>query len=113
MKLVSDRGNAVLEFIAFGLAAQLLIFGFLIKLGVDFRGQLASQSMARQVIRTAQLGSSQDSVMAMASEVATVFGVPRADYKVEVNNQCAGAGFLVVAVQVRSTRFEAKGYCLN
>jgi hypothetical protein len=113
LKLGSDRGNAILEFVAFGLAAQLLIFGFLMRLGVDFRSQLAAQSMARQVLRTAQLTSSQESWQAMASEVASAFGISVAEYKVDINNQCASAGYLAVSVQVRSNRFETRGFCLN
>ncbi len=113
LKLGSDRGNAILEFVAFGLAAQLLIFGFLMRLGVDFRSQLAAQSMARQVLRTAQLTSSQESWQAMASEVASVFGISVAEYKVVLNNHCASTGDLAVSVQVRSNRFETRGFCLN
>ena len=112
MKLNSDRGNAILEFIAIGLAAQLLIFGFLMRLGVDFRSQLAAHSIARQMLRSAQIGSGQESALAMASQVASVFGIPRSDYKVAVDDQCSQSGFLIVSVQVRSSRFETKGFCL-
>jgi hypothetical protein len=112
LKLSSDRGNAILEFIIIGLTAQLLIFGFLIRLGIDFRSQLAAHSIARQMLRSAQIGSGQESVLAMAYEAASVFSIPRADYKVAVDDQCAQSGFLIVSVQVRSSRFETKGFCL-
>ena len=75
MRVSDERGNAIIEFIAVGLFAQLIIFGFLVKLGDDFRSQIAAQTIARQAIRTIQMTGSLEASASMANQVASVFGI--------------------------------------
>jgi hypothetical protein len=50
-KTASDSGSAAIEFLVFGLVAQLVITGFGLELLKEQRAQIVSQSLARQVVR--------------------------------------------------------------
>lgn len=113
MKLTEERGNALVEFISLGLVAQLLIFSFVIRLGVDFRSQLAAESIARQTIRTAQLTGKQDSGLAMARQAASVFGIPIGEMQVSFIDACVDKNFVTATVRVRTKTYVAKGFCLK
>ncbi len=76
MRASDDRGNAIIEFIVIGLFAQLLIFGFLIKFGEEFRSQIAAQTKARQVLRTVHLTVALDASLVIADQVTGLFGIP-------------------------------------
>ena len=111
MKQSSEAGNALVEFVAFGLIVQLFLFGFLIKLGFDFRSQLAAEALARQTLRSIQNSTKLDSGPAMAENVANEFGIAKSEYTVSVQDGCPSA--LTVRVKVRSNDYVAKGFCLK
>ena len=111
MKWSDDSGNAVVEFVAIGLIAQLLILGFLVKVGVDFRSHLAAESLARQTLRGVQLSGEQFG-NALAFQTAEVFGIPPNEVKVVIQNGCDQGNFVLVTATVRGTNFAAKGFCL-
>ncbi|MEY4320313.1 MAG: hypothetical protein RLZZ471_254 [Actinomycetota bacterium] len=111
MKNNGERGNAIVEFLVFGLVAQLLIFGFLLKLGSDFRSQLAAEAIARQSLRVIQMGT--DSGYGMAESVSAVFGIPVNEMKISIDNQCAQTGTIKINVSVRKNSYATKGFCLN
>lgn len=113
MKLIEDRGNAIVEFVALGLVAQLLIFSFVIKLGIDFRSQLAAESIARQALRSTQLTGQQDSGLAMAKQAAGVFGISLGEIQVNLLDSCAEKNYVTATVKVRAKQYVAKGFCLK
>ena len=113
MRVSDERGNAIIEFIAVGLFAQLLIFGFLVKLGDDFRSQIAAQTIARQAIRTIQLTGSLEASASMANQVASVFGIPISLVKSSISENCAATGNYQIKVQVRNKAYETTGFCLK
>lgn len=108
----SERGNAVIEFIGIGLIAQLVIFSFIVQLGVDFRSEMAASAIARQSLRSMQLTSLQSSALAMADQVIAVFQIPSDEASVTIRNNCAQQGFLEVEAQVRGAINVAKGFCI-
>jgi hypothetical protein len=111
LKLTDESGSAIIEFVVFGLIAQLVLFGFLIKLGVDFRSELAAEALARQSLRSIQLSSSQDIGISMAETVAREFGLSTSDYKINIQDGCPSD--VTVRVRVRSNEYVAKGFCLK
>lgn len=108
----SDRGNAVIEFIALGLIAQLILFGFMIRLGSDFRSELAASSIARQTLRALQLTGSEAEALDIAERVGVTFGIPADARGVSISNTCAQQGAVQVSVKVRGKVHVAKGFCL-
>jgi hypothetical protein len=113
LRASDDRGNAIIEFIVIGLFAQLLIFGFLIKFGEEFRSQIAAQTIARQVLRTVQLTGALDESLVMADQVTGVFGIPKAAVKSSIFDNCSTSGTYLVKVQVRNNQYETIGFCLR
>lgn len=113
MRLTSDRGNAILEFILIGLIAQLVIFGSLVSIGSTFRSQIAAQVIARQTLRTVQLTGSIDEATRMSNQVLALFGIPTASSQLAIANTCADNGLYVVKVKVRGSSFVATGFCLG
>jgi Flp pilus assembly protein TadG len=111
--LKSDRGNAVVEFVAVGLVLQLLIFGFLVNLGQAYRSQLAAESLARQALRQYQLTGSESSAIGIATQVITTFGLNDDDVSYDVNPDCRKTGKVQVTSTVRDKSFSVIGFCLD
>lgn len=113
MKFAEDGGNALIEFVALGLVAQLLMAGFLLQLGTDFRSQVAAESIARQVLRSAQLGQSEVQLDELLTQIRSLFGLPDKDIKVTKDLTCALSNTQRVVATVRTKHFEAVGFCLD
>jgi Tfp pilus assembly protein PilV len=113
LRASDERGNAIVEFIVVGLIAQLLIFGFLVKFGEEFRSQIAAQTISRQVMRTVQMTGSIAASVAMADLITSVFGIPASSVQSSVADNCAANGTYQVKVQVRNKTYETSGFCLN
>lgn len=107
----NDRGNAVVEFVVIGLIAQLVIFGFVIRLGSDFRSDLAASAIARQTLRAMQLSGQELDAMSIANQVVAVFGLPESSAHVSIRDACAKQGAIEVEVRVRGKNHVAKGFC--
>lgn len=110
---MDERGNALVEFIALGLVGQLILFGFLIRLGVDFRSQLVAESIARQTLRSAQLTGNSDSGLATAKQAAQVFGIAMNEVQVNFLDSCSSQNFLSATVKVRGKQYVARGFCFR
>lgn len=110
-QLKNDSGNAVIEFVAIGLIAQLIIFSFVIRLGIDFRSNLAATSIARQTLRAFQLTGSDTEAFNIANQVIQVFGFQANDARVAIQNLCAQQSLIVVEATVRGKAHVAKGIC--
>lgn len=113
MKFLNERGNALIEFVFLGLFAQLVIAGFLLQLGTDFRSQLAAESIARQVLRSAQLGQSEQQLDELLVQIRMLFGLQIQDVRVTRNVSCSSVGTQEVVAQVRNKSFDAIGYCID
>lgn len=113
MNLTDERGNAIVEFVAIGLLAQLLIFGSMIKIGTTFRSEIAAQVIARQSLRTIQLSGSVAEANRMANQVLGIFGIPTVDAKLSIANTCSTSGLYSVTVRVRGASYESSGFCLG
>jgi hypothetical protein len=109
--LKNERGNAIVEFVAIGLLAQLAIFAFMIRLGSDFRSGLAAETIARQTLRSFQLTGQQAAALEMANLVYTVFGLTRENPPVEIRDNCANSGLVEIVVNIRGKIQSAKGFC--
>lgn len=107
----SERGNAIVEFIALGLVGQLLIIGFVIQLGLDFRSEIAAQAIARQSLRSFQLTGQKSQATDMANLVSSVFGLPEAVVNISLVDDCSSAGLAEAVVRVRGRTQSAKGFC--
>ena len=94
-----DSGSASIEFLVFGLIAQLVIVGFGLDLLKTQRAQIASQSLARQVARlvVADPDKSGDRVRALLSQTAESQDKNAADFKVSWKPSNPKAGDWVVA----------------
>lgn len=108
----NERGNAVVEFIVIGLIAQLTIFGFVIRLGDDFRSDLAASAIARQTFRAAQLTGQELDAMGIANQVVSSFGLPEGAAIVTMRNACTRQGLIEVEARVRGKVHVAKGFCI-
>ncbi len=94
-----DRGSAVIEFLVFGLIAQLVVTGFALDLLRQQRAQIASQSLARQVVRLviANPQKAGDRVQDLLSVTADDHGLTPYDFKVSWSPRNPKTGDWVVA----------------
>lgn len=102
----------MIEFIALGLVAQLILFGFMIRLGSDFRSELAASSIARQTLRALQLSGREEAANDISESVGATFGIPAEVRSVSIKNTCAQQGSIEVSVKVRGKVHVAKGFCI-
>lgn len=112
-KYADESGNAIIEFITIGLLAQLVIFGYLVKFGEEFRSELAAQTIGRQALRSLQISDSTDAASAIANQVTSTFGITKSDVNVDFSVNCALEGKLTVKVRVRKSIYETVGFCLK
>ena len=98
-EILSDSGSAALEFLVFGLIAQIVVAGFGLNLFRVQRAQIASQSLARQVARLviADPQNSGDRVQTLLSLVAESQGKNVEDFKISWSPSHPEAGDWVVA----------------
>lgn len=109
----SDSGNAVVEFVAIGLIAQLLVIGFLLRVGSDFRSEMAASSIARQTLRTLQLSGQQGEALSMGNQVRELFGIPDTSASIQIQESCQSQGSITTTVEVRGKRHVSTGFCLD
>jgi hypothetical protein len=95
----SDSGSAAIELLLFGLVLQLVITGFGLDLLRQQRAQIASQSLARQVVRLviANPQDSSDRVQDLLSVTAENQGKNMDDFKVSWSPSDPKVGDWVVA----------------
>ena len=82
--VATDAGSAAIEFLVFGLVAQLVIAGFGLDLLRQQRAQILSQSIARQTVRLviADPLAAPSRVSAMLDQISNQQGRPVTDFKV-------------------------------
>ena len=113
MKLFDEQGNAVIEFITIGLIFQVAIFGFMIKLGSEFRGEISAASIARHTLRSFQLSNDEVKSLELATQISKIFGISSSETKLSIQNQCSELGIVKVEVHVRGSSFTSTGFCID
>jgi hypothetical protein len=113
LKLRSESGNALIEFIVVGLVAQLIIFGVLLNFGSAFRSQIAAEAIGRQVLRNFQLHGSVAAGQEIAAQAISLFGLPPNSTKVAVQEDCGASGTVSVSVTVREKNYLTSGFCFG
>lgn len=104
----NESGSAAIEFLAFGLVAQILVTGFGLDLLRQQRAQIVSQSVARQVARlvVAAPDKAQSRVQDLILSVARQEGKPVEEFKVSWLPTLPQAGDWVVSESVVSGQVE-------
>lgn len=95
----SEVGSAALEFLVFGLVAQLVLTGFGLELLRQQRAQIVSQSIARQTVRLviADPANASDRVRQMLGQISQLQGKPESDFEVSWLPRLPVSGEWVVA----------------
>ena len=107
-KTHSEVGSAALEFLVFGLVAQLVLTGFGLELLRQQRAQIVSQSIARQAVRLviADPANASDRVQEMLNQVSRRQGRANTDFNVSWLPQSPVSGDWVLATAIVSGQSE-------
>ena len=106
---LADRGNALVEFLVGGLLLQLLLLSLVTTLSARVDSQAAADLMARQALRSSQLGLSRTSVQSEVSSIAKTFGLALSDYAIWQSGSCPYA--ISISVRVHDSIGNARAKC--
>lgn len=101
----------MVEFVAVGLVVQLILLSTSIGLGTAFRSQIAADTLGRQLLRNAQLGS--ESKDTIAKQMINLFGLDRSLVSFDIQDDCPNSGTMIIHTKVRDRSHTLKGFCLG
>jgi hypothetical protein len=111
-RFIEEKGSAILEFLIFGLAANLALLTFSVEIIQSQKNQLAADSIARHASRDFSLNLSEISAQQVASEVATGFSLQPNQWQIAAECEpadCMAADALVkIQVSVENSRATAQ-----
>jgi hypothetical protein len=110
LKLKSESGNSVLEFVLFFTIAVGLIVTASAQFETSLRSRSAAIAIAHDFVRELQKSQDNQRAVAAAAEVANVFEIPGASWKVEVS-VCDANRSQLVSVKVREVTEFARAHC--
>lgn len=111
LRLPSESGNAVIEFVFFMIVALAFVVQLSVVVSQDIRVRSAAQSLANESLRTWQITGEQSDALTAARFTAKTYELRPNGWRLQFEDFCVAKGLYRVRVDIEGVTQIAQGFC--